>query len=61
VACEAAASRNHQEPGIDKIVLQAAYRADPAGFLDTWRAEIGAPAPGWLTGHDGDPAEPATP
>jgi tetratricopeptide (TPR) repeat protein len=56
-----AARRNHQEPGFDKMVLQAAYRADPAGFLDTWRAEIGGPAPGWLTGHDGHSSGAATP
>ena len=55
------ARHDHQEPGFDKMVLQAAYRADPAGFLDTWRAEISAPAPGWLTGDDGDSAEAATP
>lgn len=51
-----AARQNHQEPGFDKVVLQTAYGADPAGFLDTWRAETGAPAPRWLTGHDSDPA-----
>lgn len=50
-----AARQDHQEPKFDKTVLQAAYRADPAAFRDTWHAETGAHPPSWLTGHKGDP------
>lgn len=35
----------HQHDKFDKQVLQTAYRADPAGFLSTWRTETGSPPP----------------
>lgn len=35
------AARHGQEPGCDKAVLQAAYRADLPGFRDTWHRDRG--------------------
>jgi hypothetical protein len=38
-----------------RAVLETAYRADPARFLGTWRAETGAGPPRWLTGDGTGP------
>ncbi len=50
-----AARQDQQEPRFDRAVLETAYRADPARFLDTWRAETGAGPPSWLTGDSTGP------
>jgi tetratricopeptide (TPR) repeat protein len=46
-----ATRQDKQEPEFDRAVVETAYRADPARFLDTWRAETGTDPPAWLTDH----------
>lgn len=50
-----AARQDQQEPRFDRAVLETAYRAAPARFLDTWRAETGVGPPRWLAGDGTGP------
>jgi tetratricopeptide (TPR) repeat protein len=49
------ASQPERQPWFDQAVLDTAYRADPAAFRQTWRAQTGTDPPLSLTAHDGSP------
>jgi tetratricopeptide (TPR) repeat protein len=54
--CHIAASQeNPGIPGFIRPALQAAYRADPAVFLNVWHTETDGDPPPWLASQDGDP------